>query len=244
MKCLILAAGYATRMYPLTKDFPKPLLPVKEKAILEYLLEDLEENCNIKEYFIVTNHRFILQFEEWKESLSYKDKVVLFDDGSTENENRLGAVKDIEFVIKQAEIKDDLLILAGDNLLDFSLKVFVEEFCKTKHNMVMCHKEEIEKLRKTGVAELSDTGLILNMEEKPIVPKGTYAIPPFYIFTQKILPTIQEGINMGCPSDSPGGFLSWLCKREEVYAMKMPGKRYDIGSLESYETVCKGLEQF
>lgn len=238
MKCLILAAGYATRMYPLTKEFPKPLLAIKGKPLLEYLLEDLELIGEIQEYLIVTNHRFINIFQEWKQGLDYAEKIKLFDDGSTENENRLGAVKDIQYVLEQDNLSDDLLVLAGDNLLDFSLSCFIETFQKKRRNLVLCHEElDIEKLRRTGVAELAEDGRIISMEEKPLNPKGRYAIPPFYILKMEDLGCIEEGIQAGCNVDSPGAFIVWLCKHRQVYTMKMPGKRIDIGSLESYENV-------
>lgn len=240
MKCLILAAGYATRMYPLTENFPKPLLPVGSKPLLEHLLEDLENTKKIEEYLIVTNHRFLSAFKKWKGSLPYGGKIKLFDDGSTENENRLGAVRDIWYVVEHANIKDDLLVLAGDNLLDFSLLGFIQEFEKRHRSMVMCHEERrIEKLRKTGVAELSEEGLVLTMEEKPEEPKGHFAIPPFYIFRKEDLAYIGDGIREGCSTDSPGGFLVWFCRRACVYAMIMQGKRYDVGSIESYREICE-----
>ncbi len=240
MRCLILAAGYATRMYPLTKDFPKPLLMVGKKALLEYLLEDLIQIPEITEYLIVTNHRFFKKFEEWKETLPYREKIKLFDDGSTENENRRGAVRDMEFVIERESLADDLLVLAGDNLLNFTLRTFVEEFYKRNNSMVMYHEEkDIEKLKKTGVAEISPEGKILSMEEKPEKPKGCCAVPPFYLFRKEDIPYIRKGIEAGCGADSPGSFLEWFCREREVYAMKMPGRRYDIGSMESYQLVCK-----
>lgn len=243
MRCLILAAGYATRMYPLTKDFPKPLLMVGKKALLEYLLEDLIQIPEMTEILIVTNHRFFKKFEEWKEKLPYRDRLRLFDDGSTENENRLGAVRDMEFVIEEENLMDDLLVLAGDNLLDFTLGTFVEEFYKRNSSMVMYHEEkDVEKLKKTGVAELSPEGKILSMEEKPEKPKANCAVPPFYLFRKEDIPYIQKGIDEGCGGDSPGSFLEWFCREREVYAMKMPGRRYDIGSMESYQSVCKQFE--
>ncbi len=236
MKVLILAAGYATRMYPLTRDIPKPLLLIKGKPIIEYLLEDLERDGRIKEYLIITNHKFYPKFKEWKERLPYRNKIRLLDDGSTENQNRLGAVRDMEYVINKMELQEDLFVLAGDNVLDFSLSIFIEEFYHKTCSMVMCYKEkEIEKLRKTGVAEITEEGILFHMEEKPEDPKGEYAIPPFYLFRKEDLSDIAKGIQAGCNTDSPGAFLVWFCKQKKVYAMKMPGKRYDIGSIEEYQ---------
>ena len=126
MKCILLCAGYATRMYPLTENFPKPLLDIKGKPLIDYLIDDLENNNLIDEYIIVSNHKFINHFNDWKNNNRYKNKISLLDDGSTNNDNRLGAVKDIWFAIETANINDDVLVLAGDNLLDFSLKGFID----------------------------------------------------------------------------------------------------------------------
>lgn len=240
MKCLILAAGYATRMYPLTKDFPKPLLPVNGRPLLEYLLEDLEQIPQITEYWLVTNHRFYQIFEKWKQNLFYNKKIKLFDDGSTDNENRLGAVKDMAAVIRKEGMKDDLLVIAGDNLLNFSLQGFVEEFLKKNRSMILCYEEEnVERLRKTGVAELTSDGYVKSMEEKPNHPKSNWAIPPFYIFKKEELSSIDQAVEEGVHVDSPGSFLAWFCGRHSVYAMPMEGKRYDLGSLEAYEEIQK-----
>ena len=128
MKCIVLAAGYATRLYPLTKNFPKPLLDVGGRPILNWLLDDLEDTGLIDEYILVSNHRFVQHFSEWKASLKYADKVTVIDDGSTDNDNRLGAVRDIAFAIEQCNIDDDTMVIAGDNILDFSLNTVVA-FC-------------------------------------------------------------------------------------------------------------------
>lgn len=234
MKCILLCAGYATRMYPLTENFPKPLLDIKGKPLIDYLIDDLESNNLIDEYIIVSNHKFINYFNDWKNNHSNK-KIKVLDDGSTSNDNRLGAVKDIEFAIEKANINDDILVLAGDNLLDFSLKGFID-FSKEKNgNAVMRHYEpEIARLRRTGVAVIDSNDKILEMAEKPENPKSNWAIPPFYIFKQECLKEIKNGIDSGCKVDAPGGFIEWFSERNNVYAYLMPGKRIDIGNLEDY----------
>jgi glucose-1-phosphate thymidylyltransferase len=118
MKYILLCAGYATRMYPLIENFPKPLLDIKGKALIDYLIEDLENNNLIDEYIIISNHKFINHFNEWKNNNKHKNKISLLDDGTTNNDNRLGAIKDIWFAIENANINDDILVLAGDNLLN------------------------------------------------------------------------------------------------------------------------------
>lgn len=238
MICLILAAGYATRMYPLTQNFPKPLLEVKGKTIIDWLINDVDSSENISKYVVVSNHKFIDKFNEWADNSDKKEKIIVIDDGSTENENRLGAVKDIVFAINKLNINDDMIVLAGDNLLDFSLKEFIEYFKNKRATCVMRYFEkDIEKLRKTGVAEVDKEDRIVNMEEKPHSPKSNWAIPPFYIYAKEDLDKINEGIASGCPTDAPGNFIAWICKKSNIYAYKMPGKRYDIGSIEGYEKI-------
>ena len=233
MKCLILCAGYATRLYPLTENFPKPLLEIKGKPIINHLIDDLEKENKIDQYIIVSNHKFINHFLNWKNN--HKENIVVIDDGSTTNENRLGAVRDIQLVIDTLNIKDDLLVLAGDNLLDFSLNRFIDFFYLKNSSCVMTHYESsVPALQKTGVCTFDKDYLLTSMEEKPKVPKSNYAIPPFYIYKKDDLHYIKEGLESGCGIDAPGNFLEWFCKHSKVYAFLMPGHRYDIGTLEDY----------
>ena len=243
MTGIILAAGYATRMYPLTLNFPKPLLEVGGKKIIDHLLED-GERSGIERFIVVSNHKFISLFREWAEG---KDNVMVLDDGSVDNEHRIGAVKDIEFAIEKAGINDDTLILAGDNVLDFSLSSFIE-YGKTKGTSCIMRHREFDKarLRKTGVVVIDQSDLVLSMEEKPKEPKSEWAVPPFYYYVKEDLPLIKEGIENGCGTDAPGSFVSYLAERRPVHAFLMPGKRFDVGSIEGYEKIrkeYKGIEK-
>ena len=237
MKCILLCAGYATRMYPLTENFPKPLLDIKGKALIDYLIEDLDSNNLIDEYIIVSNHKFINYFESWRNNHK-NNNIIVLDDGSISNETRLGAVKDIWFAIEQANINDDILVLAGDNLLNFSLKGFID-FAEDKNSNAVMRYYESEKarLQRTGVAVIDENDKIVEMEEKPKEPKSNWAIPPFYIFKKDSIIEIKNGIESGCKTDAPGGFIEWFCKRNDVYAYEMPGKRIDIGNLEDYYNI-------
>lgn len=239
MKCLVLAAGYATRLYPLTKNFPKPLLDVKGKAIIDWVLEDLDSVDSIDEFVIVTNHRFAHIFEEWKKKVNYRAQVTIIDDGTTDNDNRLGAVRDIAYAIKKCKINTDLMVVAGDNLVDFSLRGFVQYFLKKDATCVMRHFEpEIAKLQRTGVIQIDEFDRILEMQEKPQIPKSNWAVPPFYIYKEDDLSRISQAVDECiCNVDAPGDFIAWLCSRCEVYAWEMPGNRYDIGNMESYELI-------
>ena len=236
MKCLILAAGYATRLYPLTENFPKPLLKVGDKTILDWLVDDIAGSGKVDEYIVISNHKYACHFSEWAKTKN--EKITVVDDGTSTNETRLGAVKDIQFAIEQLKIDDDLLVIAGDNVLDFSLCTFIEYAQKKQTSCIMRYYEPDEnKLHKTGVAQVDENDLILNMEEKPEVPKAHWCTPPFYYYTRNDAKLIVRGIESGCGTDAPGSFIAWLCGQTPVHAMEMPGHRYDIGNLESYKTV-------
>ena len=179
MTCLILAAGYATRLYPLTENFPKPLLDVQGRTVLDWLLSDVDGIEGIEKYVVVSNHKFYDHFTAWKESCSLSHPVVVLDDGSTDNPNRLGAVKDILFAIEEQEIDEDLLVLAGDNLLDFSLSGFVSFFTEKQSTCIMRHYEpSLAALQRTGVATIDSSDKVLLMEEKPKEPKSNVSIKP------------------------------------------------------------------
>lgn len=234
MKCLILAAGYATRLYPLTENFPKPLLKIHERSILDRLIDDLSSNKSIDEYVVISNHRFAHIFDEW--ATSRTEKITIIDDGTSTNETRLGAVKDIWFAVEQLHINEDVLVMAGDNVLDFSLNEFVEFYNIKMNSCVMCHEENVlAKQQKTAIITRDDNDLITSYEEKPQVPKGNLAVPPFYIYRACDLARIPEALADGCNADAPGSFAAWLSKSAPLYAWKMTGKRYDIGDLKSYE---------
>lgn len=236
MKCLILAAGYATRLYPLTENFPKPLLKVGDKTILDWLLDDIQNAQLIDEYVVISNHKYISHFREWAKTKSYKITVV--DDGTISNEARLGAVKDVQFAIERLQLDTDLLVIAGDNLLDFSLVSFIQYAQEKKASCVMRYYEkEKEKLKKCGVLSVDDDDRIVDMEEKPQSPKSNWGCPPFYYYTKEDAKLIKKGIDNGCGTDAPGDYLMWLCKETKVYAMEMSGSRYDIGNIKSYEQV-------
>ena len=238
MKCLILAAGYATRLYPLTENFPKPLLKVGEKTILDWLVDDIDEAGLVDEYVVISNHKYARHFDNWAKTK--KQKIAVVDDGTSTNETRLGAVKDIQFAIDAKGLDDDMLVIAGDNVLDFSLTKFVR-YAKEKNTSCIMRYYELEqkKLTKCGVVCIDEEDRILNMEEKPAEPKSNWCCPPFYYYTRKDARLIQKGIDSGCGTDAPGSYIAWLCTQTEVHAMEMPGSRYDIGNLESYEKVQK-----
>lgn len=236
MKCLILAAGYATRLYPLTENFPKPLLKVGNKTILDWLVDDIDTAGEIDEYVVISNSKYAHHFEDWANSKSQKITVV--DDGTDTNETRLGAVKDIQFAIDKLNLDDDMLVIAGDNVLDFSLTKFIAYAKQKNTSCIMRYYEpDDKKLLKCGVVTIDDSDKVLNMTEKSPTPATHWCCPPFYYYTQNDAKLVQKGIDGGCGTDAPGSYIAWLCTQTAVHAMQMPGNRYDIGNLESYEKV-------
>lgn len=242
MKCIILAAGYATRLYPLTENFPKPLLDVNGKSILDYLIDDINKTKLVSEYIVVSNHKFFNIFNSWKDKRD--ENIIILDDGSVSNENRLGAVKDIKFAIDKLNIDDDCLVIAGDNLLSFSLSKFIDYINIHKTSCVMrFYVEDLNKLKKSGVLEIDSNDLIINMEEKPNEPQSHYCCPPFYYYLRDDIKLIDEALKDGCGYDAPGSLISWMCKHRPIHAFLMPGRRYDIGNLESYEEVKRAFKE-
>ncbi|MBO5933726.1 MAG: nucleotidyltransferase family protein [Bacteroidaceae bacterium] len=236
MKCLILAAGYATRLYPLTENFPKPLLKVGEKTILDWLVDDIAAAGLVDEYVVISNHKFAHHFEEW--AATRKEQISVVDDGTETNETRLGAVRDIQFAIDALKLDDDMLVIAGDNVLDFSLTHFIRYADSKQSSAIMRYFEPVEaKLRKCGIVEIDSDDKIISMEEKPSEPKSHWCCPPFYYYTKADAQRIPQAIESGCGIDAPGSFIAWLATQITVYAMEMPGSRYDIGNLESYNEV-------
>lgn len=238
MKCFILAAGYATRLYPLTENFPKPLLQVGDKTILDWLVDDIDSAGFVDEYVVISNHKFAHHFDAWAKTK--KQKITVLDDGTESNETRLGAVKDIQFAIETLKVQSDILVIAGDNVLDFSLTKFINYASEKGTSCIMRYFEgKTEKLTKCGVVTIDENDKVLQMEEKPAQPKSNWCCPPFYYYTKEDASLVAKGIEKGCGVDAPGSYVAWLCTQTAVHAMEMPGSRYDIGNLESYEKVKK-----
>jgi glucose-1-phosphate thymidylyltransferase len=236
MKCILLAAGYATRLYPLTKDKPKSLLKVGDITILEHILNKIKVVDSIDEIYIVTNDRFYGIFSEWVNEFNNNKPIMVVNDYTTINDNRLGAIADLQLVIDKENIAEDILVMAGDNLFDFDLRDFVSFYNCIKHDCITCHTlENIEELKRTGVIGIDDSGKVKSFEEKPQAPKSNLAVPPFYIYKAETLKLIKQYLEEGNNPDAPGNFIPWLIKNKAVYAFKFEGERYDIGTFESYE---------
>lgn len=239
MKSLILAAGYATRMYPLTLQTPKSLLPVAGKPVIDYIMPKVEEVREIDMVYLVTNARFYGQFEEWLAAREWSTPVELINDGSTSEENRLGAIGDLNLVLRETGLNDDLLVLAGDNLFEFSLADFAGFFHSKGGSAAVTIREESDpaRLRRTGVVQVDADWRVTGFEEKPEEPKSNFGAPAFYAYGRDVLPLVGQYLAEGNNPDAPGNLVAWLHSRRPVYGFLFTEMRYDIGNLESYQEV-------
>jgi glucose-1-phosphate thymidylyltransferase len=241
MKCLLLGAGYATRLYPLTKNQPKPLLPVAGKPMMEWILDKVLAIREIDSITIISNHRFAENYRIWQRDLEsrrpMKVPLTILDDGTTSNDDRLGAIGDIRFAIDQAKIKDDLLVVAGDNLFSAGLGSLVKTFQKLGTSLVALKDlagAPAELISQYSVVELNPEGRIVKFEEKPPIPKGTLISIAIYLYAKKHVPLIQKYIDEGNKPDQPGYFVQWLHRQVPVHGHVMDGTWYDIGDITSY----------
>ena len=240
MKCIVLAAGYATRLYPLTENFPKPLLEIGGNTILGRMLDDIDKIPEVDEHIIISNGRYADFFRSWAEKQNYSKPITVVDDGTFTNDTRLGAVCDILFALDKLQIDDDLLVVAADNILEFSLREFVEFAYGKGTSCIMCHKQEsVEKLQRSGVVELDGEFRVLGMEEKPQVPKSHWSVPPFYVYLKKDLDLVRHSVENGCGKDAPGNLAHYMVEHTTMHAWPMSAGRFDIGSLDTYEEAKK-----
>lgn len=235
MKNIVIAAGYATRLGELTRNFPKPLLKIGQSTILGRMLDDIDTIPEIDEHIIITNHRFADIFRQWAAEQAYTKPITIVDDGTETNETRLGAVCDLLYAMDQLAIDDDMLVVAADNLLFFSFREFVDFANEKGTSCIMCHEQpDIEKLRRTGVIVVDDQMRVLNMEEKPEHPKSNWAVPPFYIYKKQDLAIVRGSVADGCGKDAPGNLAHYMVEHTAMHAWPMSARRFDIGSLDTY----------
>ena len=235
MKHIILAAGYATRLYPVTENFPKPLLEIGGVSILDRLIRDVDTLEEIDRHLIVSNHRFLPHFKKWAEESRYSKTITVIDDGSTDNENRLGAVRDLLFAIVSNQLNDDLLVTAADNIVTFSFRGFVDYWKEKQTSLIMAyHEPEKEALRRTGVITIDKDNKVLDMQEKPENPKSHFAVPPFYIYIKNDIRRMFSCLSDGCHADAPGNLVRYMLGKTVFHAWPMTGKRFDIGTLDTY----------
>lgn len=236
MKNIVIAAGYATRLGELTRNFPKPLLQIGGSTILGRMLDDIDRIADIDEHIIITNHKFAGIFRQWADQQIYTKPITIVDDGTETNETRMGAVADLLYAIDHLHVEDDMLVVAADNILFFSFSEFIA-FAKQKQtSCIMCHEQpDIAKLQRTGVVELDEHCRVLNMEEKPQVPKSHWAVPPFYLYLRKDLDLVRHSIDDGYGKDAPGNLAHYMVSHTTMHAWPMSAGRFDIGSLDTYK---------
>ncbi|MBR9677278.1 nucleotidyltransferase family protein [Candidatus Woesearchaeota archaeon] len=237
MKAIILAAGYATRLYPLTIDTPKPLLEVAKKAIIEYIIEHLELIDELTDIYVVTNNKFYETFKSWNDKVVYGKTIHVINDGTNTNEDRLGAVGDMHYVIEQEKIDDDTFIIGGDNLFEFNLKKMAE-FSKQKNASVIAAYDmlDLEEVRnKFGVVVVDDDNKIIDFQEKPAEPKSTLAATACYLLSKEDLEELEKCIAENRKPDNLGDFIKYLSQKKPVYCMTFKEGWFDIGSHEHYK---------
>ncbi|HLF18109.1 MAG TPA: nucleotidyltransferase family protein [Candidatus Omnitrophota bacterium] len=237
MKVLILAAGYGTRLYSLVKDTAKTLLDINGKPIIDHIVEHLRDLPDIKEILVITNDKFYQQIKRWSQGYSSQDvKVTVINDGTKSNEDRLGSIGDINFVLKNMKVADDLLVIGGDNLFNFNLDQFAR-FAQSRPKDVTIGVFDIKdksQANKFGVVELGKDGKVASFEEKPAKPKSSLIAMCFYYLPKKTLGLIADYLVQSGKSDRAGDYVIWLKSTHDVYGFQFSGKWYDIGSIESY----------
>jgi glucose-1-phosphate thymidylyltransferase len=234
MKALVLAAGYAVRLRPLTLNTPKPLLPVGGRPMIDYVVEKIEELDEVDTIYVVINHRFLDQFRAWLGKAPTAKPIRLIDDGSTSDENRLGAIGDMSLVVEREKIAEDLLVVGGDNLFTFSLRDLVS-FYREKGTSVVLHScGDVASASRFSNVEMDTSGRIIHFEEKPKNPKSDLVAICVYLFEPSVLRLMRTYLDDGENPDAPGHFIEWLCKRIAVYGKPMGGEWFDIGNAEAY----------
>src|SRR3989344_5414339 len=236
MDAIILAAGYATRLYPLTKDRPKPLLHVARKPIVEHIIRKIEKIKDVNKIYIVTNNKFEGHFNDWLRSFDAKSPIEIINDGTKSNEDRLGAIGDVHFAITSKNIDNELIVVAGDNLFELSLNDVSNFFRKKKSNVIVLHDvKDIELAKHYGIVETDNENLVTHFEEKPQNQRSTLASTGIYLFPKKTIELIKKYIEQGNNPDKTGSFIEWLHKRESVYSFTTEKKWYDIGSIDQLQ---------
>lgn len=239
---IILAAGYATRLYPITINTPKPLLQVGNNRIIDYLLDKLRPIHNLNQCYIVTNAKFFDQFLQWLNQSKhlYPFEIQVINDNTTDESNRLGAIGDLNYVINQKQIGSDICVAAGDNLFTTDLTQFFA-FCNQKQAPVVGVYDiaNLQEIKKYSSVALDSNNMITYFEEKPINPKTTLAAIGLYFYPAKTIQLIQKYIAENNNHDQPGRLVQWLYTTTPVFGWLLQGKWFDIGSFESLEDAKK-----
>jgi glucose-1-phosphate thymidylyltransferase len=235
MKAILLAAGYGTRLYPLTEDRPKALLPVAGRPLLDWIADQIDQTASVDEVHVVTNAKFAAALETWAQARSGRLAPVVHNDGTWTNDDRLGAIGDISFVIEEAGLAgEDLLVVAGDNLFEFSLEDYIAFWRERADGSAVTVRDigSLELARQYAVVELDADGRLVSFVEKPADPASTLVATATYIYHREHVPLVAAYLAEGNPPDAPGNFIAWLHTRRPVYAYRMGGAWFDIGDYE------------
>ena len=243
MNALILAAGYATRLYPLTLNKAKPLLEVGGKPIIEWLLDNLRSVPQLRTTYIVTNAKFANDFENSANEYQSRKggiKIKVINDGSTSDDDKLGAIGDINLVLTRENLgTDDLIVIAGDNLFEQSLDEFVDAAKSSAATVAVYDVGDYEAIKKYGTVTIDSKGIVTSFEEKPAKPKSTLASVALYYYSREVLSLFTTYLAAGNNPDQPGRFLQWLYTRKPVNTFQIKGRWLDIGSKETLEIADK-----
>ena len=237
---IVLCAGFATRMHPLTKAFPKPLLEVAGRPVIDYLMDQLVELPDLESIYLVSNARFYSHFVTWKRGWEAKRRfhhpaIALLNDGAMDNDHRLGASADLQQVLKMVPEATRLLVTAGDNIYRFGIKPIWEQFLeRNRHYIVALPEADRKKLSKTGVLEMTRDDRVSRLFEKPTHPPSEWFCPPLYFFQSSVSRRLNVFLEDHVNTDAPGYFIDFLCRKESVYAFRMHASRLDIGSIVIY----------
>ncbi len=244
MKVIILAAGYGTRLYPLTKNIPKPLLPIADKPLLNFTIENAQKIEDVDKIFVISNSKFYRNFKDWLGLQKFNKSVEILNDGSTSNDNRLGAIKDLQWCIETKKIEDSVLVLGGDNLYTFDMQDFVSFYKTYKKNVVaVTDLKDISKARNFGVVEYDDSFRITSFIEKSVYTKTSVVAICAYIFTPDIKYVLKDYASGKNNLDAPGYFVEWLYRRYEVFAYNFNTPWFDIGDIDSYKSAKEYIEK-
>lgn len=240
MKCIILCAGYATRLRKYIKSTPKALITINDKPIIDYLIEKIERIEEINQIYIVSNAIYYNQFLQWKKDVKFTKPIKIINDGTRKEEEKLGAIGDIKYILDHEKIEDDIIVMASDNFFDFDLKEMIELFHQ-KEGAIICTKQinDIELLKRLAVVTLDEEGKVTKLIEKPQKPEGNRGVYTTYVFRKEVIQLLNQYIKEGNNSDAPGYFVQWLYKIYPIYSYDIKGECYDIGNYETLVQVWK-----
>lgn len=233
MKAILLVAGYAKRLYPITENFPKALLTIGGKTMLDRLVEKILSLDPIDEVHIVSNHKFIGHFRQWAADRPHWPLVV-HDDGTVSEADRLGAIGDLSFVLKKTGMDEDILVCAGDNWLDIDWQAVMDRFQEKKAPLLLVQRtDDLDMLRRFAVVQLDANGKVTHMIEKPEHPASDLAAFALYLYPHWVIPMVEQYLAEGNAKDAPGYLAEWISAHADTYVFVAEKPCYDIGTVDA-----------